>query len=135
MLNVGEVFYCSNPGFSGSEPHNYIVIKKIPPESVAVVYITSKVEETKKRCRRAEGIKFEHIDPTTFVPIDKSICPRLKVPSAINCNHVEIDTISNYKKMYKYEHRGKLNSLDIIPQIIKASKSSDTLVKKIKDQL
>jgi hypothetical protein len=135
MLERGDVFLASTPGLGGATEHYHIVLKVLLESDIAVVFITSEVDKVKFRCRRDEKIKFDHIEPTTAILINKTIYSKLKIESAINANLVQIKPSEYYESLADFKRAGKLTDMKIIGKIIKAAKSSNTLEDKIKNLL
>jgi hypothetical protein len=136
LLKRGDVFYGCVQGLSGlHHPHHHIVIKDIPPDSVAVVYITKNIPAVMNECYRDDIISSKIDDPISMIRINPDDLSVLNVESAINCNQVSIKEISFFESVKDYNHEGKINNVKKIPEIIKAAKSSNTLLAKIKNQL
>jgi hypothetical protein len=130
-LKVGDVFLAINPGLSGNTPHFHIVIQKTKDNLVVVTYTTTRIEETKRYCRRVERITFPSIEPATIVLVSPSDSKSFTEGCAINCNHVQMMSEDSYTTRPAFKLLQPIINPALIDKIREAIKHSPIVEQKI----
>lgn len=130
-LKVGDVFLAINPLFSGDKPHFHIVVQKTKDNLIVVTYTTSKIEETKRHCRRVERITFPSIEPATIVLVSPSDSGSFTEECAINCNHVQMMSEESYTTRPAFKLLQPIKNAALINKIREAIKQSPIVEQKI----
>ena len=130
-LIVGDVFLAINPGLSGNKPHFHIVVQKTKDNLVVVTYTTTKIEETKRHCRRVERITILSIEPATFVLVSPSDSESFTEECAINCNHVQMMSEESFTTRPAFKLLQPIKNPALIRRIREAIKQSPIVEQKI----
>jgi hypothetical protein len=130
-LKVGDVFLAINLSLSGDKPHFHIVVQKTKDNLVVVTYTTTKIEETKRHCRRVERITFPSIEPATIVLVSPSDSGSFTEECAINCNHVQMMSEESYTTRPAFKLLLPIINTALIDKIREAIKQSPIVEQKI----
>ena len=130
-LIVGDVFLAINLSLSGDNPHFHIVVQKTKDNLVVVTYTTTKIEETKRHCRRVERITFPSIEPATIVLVGPPDSVSFTEESAINCDHVQMMSEESYTTRPAFKLLQPIINTALIDKIREAIKQSPIVEQKI----